>query len=245
MKKGMFTGIVVIMVVAAAVIGIGQYKTRSRQSQLASQIIALGGGGTPQGIADLRKAIGLYEQKIEAHVKDAVQTGAYWKILAGRLSDKSMDKEALEALEHAISYLPEDPYLFYLTGLSAGVVAKSSMNFNGVDDRSRYFAIAEAGYLRAIELSPRYPRPRYGIGVLYAFELNRPAEAIPHLELFLTLTDNDTIDCLFVLARAYYMTGRFQNAIECYDRIIKESKNPTEKQQADDDKETVRRQMRG
>jgi tetratricopeptide (TPR) repeat protein len=129
--------------------------------------------------------------------------------------------EALVALEHAISYNPQDAALHYLTGVSAGVVAKSSLNFEGSPGnmtRENYYALAENGYLRAISLDAGYVMPLYGLGVLYAFELDRPRDAIPYLLRRLDISSD--VDTMFVLARSYYMTGSYQDAVAVYDRII-------------------------
>ena len=239
-------GIVVVICIAGIVVGIGAYKTRSRQSQLAAQIIALGRGGTPSGIEDMRKAIALYEKKIEEHVKDAEKRGSYWKILANRLYDKGLHTDALDALRQAIIYMPEDVALYYMQGVSAGVMAKSVLDSSR--EQADYYALAEESFLRSIALNSNYLRPRYSLGVLYTFDLNRPAEAIPHLELYLEQSPNSTpiasdINAMFVLARAYYMIGDDQRAVEMYDRIIASTKDTAQKVEADNNKQLVLEQM--
>jgi tetratricopeptide (TPR) repeat protein len=146
----------------------------------------------------------------------------YWKILATRLQDQGLHHEALDALERALYYTPEDPALYYAVGISAGIAAKSALNFAGGGEnieRERYYVLAEDAYLRSIELDGSYGRPRYGLGVLYVFELDRPAEAIPHLFRYLEISRGD-IDAMFVLARAYYMMESYRDAVDVYDDII-------------------------
>jgi tetratricopeptide (TPR) repeat protein len=160
-----------------------------------------------------------------------------------------MHRDALEALEKAISYNADDPTLFYLTGLSAAVVAASSLDFPGSSgapgaERDKYYALAESAYLRAIKLDPSYAKPRYGLGILYIFELDRPAEAIPHLTRYLELMSSD-IDAMFVLARAYYVTGDNTAAIELYDRILSRARNQNQKAEAQKNKEIVMGQSYG
>ncbi|MDR1868184.1 MAG: tetratricopeptide repeat protein [Treponema sp.] len=223
-NKNMLSGVLVLAVIATIAVGIGMYKVRSRQAQLASQIIALGGGGTPVGIDDLRKAISLYEKKIEEHIHDAVKTQEYWKILVSRLFEKKLYGEVLEAAEEALHYNSTDPYLFYIQGVSATYKAKSLSDPAQNDERNRYFALSELSLSRAAELSPQYARPRYSLAVLYAFDLNRPAEAVFYAQQFLALSPHDS-NGLFVLARAYFMLEQYQNAIQCYDTIIETSKD--------------------
>jgi tetratricopeptide (TPR) repeat protein len=242
-KKDMRTGLVVITLIAALVIGFNIYRKYSARSSLAARITELSPRGGPPGtIEGLREAITLYEAQIEQYVKDAAQTGVYWKILATRLQDKGLHTEALNALERAIAYNPEEATLHHLRGLSAGIVAKShydgALTREGISQQDYYFTLAERSYLRAIELNSDYGRPRYGLGILYVFELNRPAEAIPHLERYLEISKNN-VDGMFVLARAYYMTGQYEPALELYERIPSLTKDPQKRADAAQNKQTV------
>ncbi|MDR2149944.1 MAG: tetratricopeptide repeat protein [Spirochaetaceae bacterium] len=244
-KNEVVIGIVVLICIAGAVVGIGACQTRSRQSQLAAHIIELGGGGTPTGLEDLRKAIALYEKKIEEHVKDAEKRGSYWKILADRLYDKGLHADALDALQQAIIYQPEDTALYYMQGVSASIMAKAVAD---TAQQDKYYTLAETSFLRSIALNSKYLRPRYSLGVLYAFDLNRPDDAIPHLQLYLEQSPNSTpmatdINAMFVLARAYYMTGDNQKAVEWYDTIIAHTKDPAQKVEADNNKQIVLEQI--
>jgi tetratricopeptide (TPR) repeat protein len=174
------------------------------------------------------------------HVKDAAQTGVYWKILAYRLQDKGLHGEALDALERAISYTPTDPALHNMVGVSAGIMAKSALNFEGTRGnlgRDNYFTLAEEGYLRAISLDERYVRPMYGLAVLYTFELGRPQEAIPYLLRCLNISPD--ADTMFVLARSYYMIEAYQEAVAVYDRLIDFTKDPVKRNEAQINRQIV------
>ncbi|MCL2809661.1 MAG: tetratricopeptide repeat protein [Treponema sp.] len=190
-------------------------------------------GGPPESIEGLRQAIALYEDQIERNVREGAQTGVYWKILAMRLIDRDMDNDALEALERAIYYNSEDPVLFYLTGISAAKVGKSKVGFSAASQREQehYYRLAENAYKRALELDITYIRPMYGLAILYAFELDRPLDAIVQLERLLLLTPSDT-SAMFVLARAYFMTENFTRAIEMYDRILDRSRDKQIREEA-------------
>jgi len=197
-------------------------------------------GGPPETIDGLRKAIALYEDQIERNVREGAQTGTYWKILAIRLADKNMHNDALEAFERAIYYNTEDPTIYYLTGVSAASAAKSLVGFSSSSDRdkNRLYRLSENSYLRALELDATYVRPMYGLGILYVFELDRPQEAIPYLERYLKINVSD-VSAMFVLARAYYSTGNYSEALECYDRIINKTKNKDIKEEAFKNKDTI------
>jgi tetratricopeptide (TPR) repeat protein len=251
--KESLLGIAVLLIIGALVVVVYRYETGKTHRDLAKRIAELSPrGGPPETIEGLRAAIAAYEDQIELNVKEGAQTGVYWKILATRLADRGMHRDALDALEQALYYNAEDPTLFYLTGLSAAIVAKSSLDFPGgaasggpgVSGADKYFALAESAYLRAVDLDPSYAKPRYGLGVLYIFELDRPAEAIPHLSRYLEMMSSD-VDAMFALARAYYMTENYGDAIELYDRILARTKDQGRKAEAQSNKEYIMGQLYG
>ncbi|MDR2021106.1 MAG: tetratricopeptide repeat protein [Treponema sp.] len=247
-KKEALMGLLIIAVIAAvAAVSYTWTKVKNRNT-LAGALAELSPrGGPPETIEGLRQAIALYEEELDRYVKTAAQTGVYWKILASRLQDKGLHVEALDALERAIRYHPDDAALLYMTGVSAAVAAKSSLDFGGSrenENRTRYYLLAESAYLQAIALDGAYARPCYGLGVLYVFEMNRPAEAIPYLQRVLELRGNDT-DALFVLARAYYMTGQRQEALDVYGRIISFTRDKIKKAEAENNRRFIMDDMNG
>jgi tetratricopeptide (TPR) repeat protein len=239
-------GIVMILIIAGGFFGLRAYQKTKSRNDLATRILEVGARSevTPSSIEELRIAIAAYEKQIEEHVKDAAQTGVYWKILATRLQDKGLHIEALDALERALHYYPQDEALHYQTGISAGFAAKDSQNFSGNVEalRSQYYALSESGFLRAIELDDRYLRPRYSIAVLYIFELDRPADAIPHLLKYLEISTKDA-DAMFLLARAYYMTGNEDESLKYYERIIGITKDPKKRAEAENNRRIIMGQM--
>jgi tetratricopeptide (TPR) repeat protein len=245
-KKEVVTGLAVIFTAALVFAGILLYRSVKGRGELARRITELGNGGPPETVEGLQRSIAAYEKRIEQHVKDAAQTAVYWKILAVRLQDRGLHNEALKALERALYYTPEDQVLHYLTGLSAAVAAKSYHNFEGREntERDRLFALAEESYLHAAALDDRYLRPRYGIGVLYVFELDRPGEAIPYLERCLEISGND-VDTMFVLARAYYMTSAYTGAVDLYDRIISLTRDEQKRTEARNNRQVVMGRLYG
>ncbi|MDR2070776.1 MAG: tetratricopeptide repeat protein [Treponema sp.] len=232
-------GLAVLVIFAAGLTFFLNVRKSWVRNDTALRIAEISGrGGPPETIEGLRNALALYEKRIEAHVRDAAQTGVYWKILAIRLQDRGLHLEALEALEQAMKYNAEDPSLRYLAGISAARVAKGTADMIGGDQRGRYYALSESAFLTAIGLDETYSRPRYALGVLYTFDLDRPEDAIPHLLRFLELTIND-VDGMFVLARAYYMTSQYREALELYDRILKIVKDSDKKKEAERNKQHI------
>ncbi|MDR0878841.1 MAG: tetratricopeptide repeat protein [Treponema sp.] len=255
--KETLLGVFVLLIIAVLGFMVYRYEHGKTHRDLAKKITELSPkGGPPESIEGLREAIAAYEAQIELNVKEGAQTGVYWKILAVRLADKGMHRDALDALERAIYYTADDPTLFYLTGVSAGITAKADLDFPGSSNRTsngssdgpasqdRYFALSESAYKRSIELDESYAKPRYGLGVLYTFDLNRPAEAIPHLERYLELMSSD-LSGMFALARAYYMTENYEGAIDLYDRILTRTKDAKIKEQAQENKDFIMGQIYG
>ena len=239
-------GIIMLLIIGVAIYGFSMNARYKSRGELAKRIFSHESGNPPLTIEELKTAITAYEKQIERYVDDSAKTGSYWKLLAVRLMDRGLYGEALEALERAIFYTPEDAALHCYTGITAGVMAKSIHDFPGRDNRERekYFALAESAYLRSIELDNRYLRPRYGLGVLYVFELERPGDAIPHLERYLEISRND-VDTMFVLARAFYMLKNYQAAVDLYERIITLSKDEQKRIDAQNNRQMVLGQMYG
>ena len=244
--KSKATGIAVIVIIVLGIAAVVLYQKNSERSEFANRIFSMGSADRGTSVSELKASIAKYERRIERHVRDAVQTGVYWKILAVRLQDRGLHGEALEALQQAIYYTPADPALHYFTGISAGIVAKSLHLFPGIvnEDRQRLFDLAENAYLRAIELDNNYTRPLYGLGVLYVFELERPQDAIPYLEHCLNLSRND-VDTMFVLARAHFMLRNNRVAVELYDRIITLTRDEQKRSEAQSNRQFILGQMNG
>jgi tetratricopeptide (TPR) repeat protein len=246
MKRKIITLLAVVLVIAAAFSAYSQYQKNKARGELAERIFSAGGSNPPSTVEELKAAIAENEKRIERYVNDAAQTGIYWKLLASRLQDRGLHGEALEALRNAAYYLPQDPSVQYNTGLSAGIMAKASHAFPGManTEKEEYYSLAEEAFLRAIELDSRYLSPRYGLGVLYVFELDRPEEAVPHLQRYLEISRND-VDTMFVLARAYYVLSDYRAAIDLYDRIITLTRDEQKRKDAQNNRQLVMEQMNG
>jgi len=209
----------------------GKDKPRKELARAISQLSPR--GGPPETIDGLIQAIRLYEDQHDQNIRDAAQTGVYWKILAMRYADRGMHNNALEALEWAIYYNGDDPFLFNLRGLSASILAKnvSGLSSNINTEKEHFYKIAENAYLRAMELDITYTKPMYALGILYVFELNRPQDAIVYLERYLQIQTSD-VDAMAVLAMAYYLTENFSRAIDLYERIANRTNDRTMKEEA-------------
>ncbi len=224
-------------------IGCGQNSRSIKRMQALEE-----GVDSPTTIDEIKTAIEKYENRVEDIMIAQQQIGIWYKMLGSRYIDQAYNSrdstmygEALKAFQKAIEYYPANPNLYYYIGLCAGYMAKSALDYNAIGSavqKYNYLKLAESGYLRAIELQPKYARALYGLGVLYVFELDEPSKAIPYLESFVELEKHDT-DGMFILARAYYSTYEFDKAVSLYDRIIKVTSSSEKKAEAEANKKIV------
>lgn len=199
------------------------------------------GVASPTTIEELKDAISKYEERVADLQLAQSQIGIWYKILGTRYLDNKMYGEALKAFQEALKYYPDNQNLYYYVGVCAGYMSHAAMDFGGTgatDIKYNYLRLAEEAYLRAITIEERYVRALYGLGVLYVFELDEPAKAIPHLEKALSI-DTKNIDTMFVLARAYYSNYEFDKSAEVYDKIIITTKSAETKATAEENKKTV------
>src|SRR5574344_92984 len=229
---------VAALVVIAAVIVVScspSYKSVKRMEKMEE------GVGNPTTKEEYEEAIKKYEKRAMDLVSTESQVGIWYKILGTRYLDQRMYGKALAAFQTAISYYPDNANLFYYIGVCSGYMANASLDYNATgsnSEKARYLKLSESGYLRAMELDPKYYRAMYGIGVLYVFELDESEKAIPYLEKFLETQTKDT-DGMFVLARAYYTNYDFEKAVALYDKIIKLAPNKEKVAEAESNKKIV------
>ena len=200
------------------------------------------GVSNPNTEAELKDAIRKYEKRVDDIIIAEGRIGIWYKILGSRYMDQKMYKKALKAFQSALEYYPENPNLFYQAGLAASLTAKNALDFEltGTDiEKKRYFDLAASAYNRALEIDPKHSKAVYALSVLYIFELNRPAEAIPILEK-IAEWEKKPIDHLFLLGTAYYMTGENEKAIAVYERIIEISSSAEKKAKAESNIREIR-----
>lgn len=199
------------------------------------------GVGSPTTIEELKTAIEKYDARIADLQLSQSQVGIWYKILGTRYLDNKMYGEALKAFQSALQYYPDNQNLYYYVGICAGYMSHTALDYNAtgnMEQKYNYLKLAETAYLRAIEIEPRYSRALYALSVLYVYELDEPAKAIPYLERVLDIEKKYT-DAMFVLARAYYSTYEFDKAVEMYDKIISVTTSDKKKADAEANKKIV------
>jgi tetratricopeptide (TPR) repeat protein len=245
-KAGIVIGVGVFLLLAGGFAFLFYYQKNKERVDQAIAIAAYGPRkGVPREIEDLERAIKVYEKQLDRYVKDAAQTGVYWKILGTRFSEKGMHIEAINAFRQAMRYNTEEAVLYYLTGVSAGRAGKFALDFErDANEAEHYYQLSEEAYLRAIDLDDRYTLALYGLAVLYAFELNRPLDAIPRIERYMELRSGD-VDAMFILARCYYMSGQYRRALDQYDMIISTTKDARRRSEAEENRRIVQEVYNG
>ena len=199
------------------------------------------GVGSPTTIEELKTAIEKYDARIADLQLSQSQVGIWYKILGTRYLDNKMYGEALKAFQSALQYYPDNQNLYYYVGICAGYMSHTALDYNAtgnMEQKYNYLKLAETAYLRAIEIEPRYSRALYALSVLYVYELDEPAKAIPYLERVFDIEKKHT-DAMFVLARAYYSTYEFDKAVEMYDKIISVTTSDKKKADAEANKKIV------
>jgi len=171
---------------------------------------------SPERIAELRQLVAEYGDVVAEKIDAAHRQADALKLLGQEYLRQQLYGPALDALDEATRIQPRNSVLHYLTGVAAGYLGKSQSR---EDARRRYLEQAERAYQLAVEIEPNYIDGRYGLAVLYVFELGEPAKALPHLEHVLDVSEGH-VPSLFVLARAHVALGSLDDAIEAYDRII-------------------------
>ncbi len=192
------------------------------------------GVDNPTTVKELEEAIAKYQKRVEDVLNADIRTGMWYRLLAIRYLDNGMYAKALENFRMAVQYYPANQNLYYYVGVCAGYLAKASLDFGATGsaaERARYLDLAESAYLRAIELEPRYVRALYGVSVLYVFEMEKPEQAIRHLTTALEV-EKKNVDAMFVLARAYFMAGKAEEAVSLYDTIVTLTKDGNKLQSA-------------
>ncbi|MGP1444637.1 MAG: tetratricopeptide repeat protein [Treponema sp.] len=229
--------IIGLLVLTCAVLFFPACRNRAFLRQLQDMEL---GVKNPSSIEDLQSAISKYQGKIDDIITMEHRTGIWYKILGRRYMDKKMYKKAIESFQHALEYFPENQHVFYQIGVCAAILAKSTLDYPNMSsgERQAYFDLSVSAYKRAVELDPNYTRAVYALSVLYVFELNRPADAIAIMEP-LAAKEKKPLDSLFILGRAYYMTGQYEKAIAAYDRIIKTSGSAEQRADAERNKAFV------
>ncbi|MDY4902985.1 MAG: tetratricopeptide repeat protein [Treponema sp.] len=198
---------------------------------------------------ELKEAIEKYDARAIDLATTESQVGMWYKILGTRYLDEQEYGKAYEAFQKALVTFPNNQNLYYYIAVCATYIANAQLDFDGkgtFDEdgfsyearKENYLKTAEKAYLTALEIDAKYYKAMYGLSVLYVFQMFECEKAIPYLEKFLSVQKKDT-NAMFVLARAYFVTGEFSKATELYDKIIEINPNAEKTADAKRNKQIV------
>jgi cytochrome c-type biogenesis protein CcmH/NrfG len=200
----------------------------------------------PSTVEELKQAIARYGAEADRTVAAHEKVAGYWRILAVKYTEKGLFGEAHAAALKALQFYPTNAGLYYVAGLSAAYLSRTATAEYGGGQASRagWLLAASGAYLESIRLDERNTRSLYGLAVLYSFEMEDHAAALPLLERLLAI-DTNHIDALFVYARALYGVGRLQDAVAVYDRIMAGTRIDERRRQAADNKKRILDELYG
>jgi len=186
-------------------------------------------------IKELEEHIKRYSDETEQLVKDTGKLGIYYKMLALDYMDEEMYGPAVEYFGKALEIYPNNHVLHYYMGLSQSQFAGAQ---EGEDKRIEMLNEAAYHHQRAVELKPDYFDALYALSVLYIFELDKPIAAEEYVQRALAIKPKN-VNTLFLLARIRVIQGRFEEAVEVYDRIIEESESVEVRNRATENRDRI------
>ena len=194
-----------------------------------------------KSVEELKRDIAGFKREAERTVKASENLGVYYRLLAVAYMNRQMYGEALDSLTEAIRYYPENEQLFFYAGVCAGRMAKAQTD---PAEAARLFALSEKYYQRTLFLYADHGPALMGLAVLYAIELNRPAEAVPLLERLLK-KDTSNVEAKLLLARVHVSLGEYEQAIALYNEVAKAQVSDAVRQQALENAREVESRLTG
>jgi tetratricopeptide (TPR) repeat protein len=217
------------------------------QERILRRLVATEGGDykgeevSKERVAELERQVEQFHDEVVELVKKKGQLGVLYRMLALQYVDNEMYGPALENLEKGLAIYPNNHTMLYYAGLCTGQLAKAqpeeSVRRSELEQAARY-------YQRAIELRRDYVEARYALSVLYVFELERPADAVPHLQEILEV-QSDHGKAKFLLARVRAEQGRLEEAVSLYGEIAEESEIAEERRRARENRDQLLERMGG
>lgn len=199
---------------------------------------ALDGLRSDERIKEIQKEIHSLEKQLDREIDLQQRLGVWYRALGMRYIHFKMYFKAWEAFDKALDIYPDDVVLLYYRGLCAARVYASE---DERDKKDEMLLRAVNSYEHSLKIDPHYERSLYALAVLYAFEMNREAEAAELLDRLLSRTVKN-FEALFLRARLYVAEGESDRALELYEKVLKGSKNETHRERA---KENIHDLMTG
>ncbi len=184
---------------------------------------------------ELKEDIRLNKEILEEKIEAARGLGSCYKMLGKLYLENEMYLLSLEQFREAVKIYPENPILYYYSGLCSARYSKAS-----VDDQEKfeYMNNAEKYYRKAVELDENYSKAVIALSVLYLYEMEKPSEAALMLN---TLIEHESrnFEARFLLANAYVQLGKIDEAVSVYGSIIKNADSKSYITQAEKNKKEL------
>jgi len=199
----------------------------------------------PAHIYDLAYAYekkGHFEKSIEfycRYLEEEPNSDSAWYNL-GIIYNKTGDYDnALEAYDYALAINPANTFaLFNKANILSNLekygeamdvyrefVEEEPESLEGLTylaecyDKTGNEELARKYYFEAIELTPEFPDPWFGLGLL-ALNRDKASESIPFLEKAVLLDENNA-DYWFTLGKANIMLNNFKKALKCFRKTLR------------------------
>ena len=186
-------------------------------------------------IEELKKELKLIEDEVGKIVLSGERLGTLYKTVALRYMDREMYGLAADFFRKALDIFPENRLISFKAGLCAAQLAQSHAETSA---RQTLFEQSEAYYLHAIRIDSTYVDALYALSILYIFELDRSAEALPYLKRIVQ-SQSRQYRAMFLLARVYVALGRIDEAVSLYQEIIDNSMDDAEVDQAKENRRLI------
>ena len=165
-----------------------------RNTELAERVNEMEGGSgsaeeEPEEIREIRKELNRWEDELNDAITAGRNTGRFYKTLGLKFLDYKMYGPARDSFNRSLEFSPENGRLYYYRGVAQSRLALTTQNPVQKLDEMR---MVEQDYLRAIQVEPRFMSPYFSLAILYIYELNRPFEAQPYLEEYLSVERSDS-----------------------------------------------------
>jgi len=211
-----------------------------RNRDLAEEVYQLEPGAdqdapeVPEKIREIQKDINHWEDELNDALTAAKNTGRFYRVLGMKYMEYDMFGPARDSFSRSLEFTPENARLYYYRGIA---VSRVAMTRQDEGTRQQEMEMAEADYIRAIQVEPIFMPPYYSLAVLYIYELNRPFEADLYLEKYVSVERSEPRGHL-LYGQLLEQMGRLEEALDHYNKVLSLSASDEEKEQV---KEYIRR----
>ena len=205
-----------------------------RNTELAERVYELengsggGDGEEPAEIREIRKELNRWEDELNDAITAGRNTGRFYKSLGLKFLDYKMYGPARDSFSRSLEFSPESGRLYYYRAVALSRLALTRQN---PADRMKEMTLVEQDYLRAIAMEADFSPPYLSLGILYIYELNRPFEAAPYLEKYVSVERSDSKGQL-LYAQLLEEMGQLEKAVDHYNRVLDLPSTEEEKDQA-------------